>query len=283
MAMEYARLYFDFLESEKGQYLLEECEDHGIVCLLRLWCRAGRRYNDGFFKKNVRALEKIAGWKGEKGKFVKTLIDIDFPLLDRITENEFQLHNWLKNNPHLSEKAQAIRTERARKAGLASAKKREEEATTSQLQVNNESTPSQLNPTKPQLDSTNLTKSNLNELNKKDIVELTIDEVINSWKGLSGQNNLSLKTESYRKQIRGRISDLARDKGIKEKDEIIKAFVDIFNFMGTLANDDDYQRFTPHDWNLTTLTRPKNFMKYYDMMVCSPQLEPPRPRGRLVR
>lgn len=165
MGMEYARLYFDFFTSEKTQYLLDECGDSGLICLMRLWVRAGQRNNDGIFKKSPRALEKIAGWKGEKGKLIKTLTDPDFTFLDKLDENEFSLHSWEKNNPHLAEKEIERRVARARKAGLASAAKKKEQSTTSQLQVNSPSTGSQLNSTTAQLDSTNVTKHNVTKHN----------------------------------------------------------------------------------------------------------------------
>jgi uncharacterized phage protein (TIGR02220 family) len=198
MAMEYARLYFDFFTSEKTQFLLDECGSKGVVCLQRLWVRAGQRNNDGLFN----------------------LTDPDFVFLEKVSENEFRLHNWLENNDHLSEKAKEMRTEKARRAGLASAEKRKQEATTSQLQVNNESTASQLNPTRGQLGSTNLTKHNLKEHNTKNIADENpkpdpkqqlAEQIINHFNKTTGRDNgkkrpitLTGKTKS---QIMARIKE----------------------------------------------------------------------------
>jgi uncharacterized phage protein (TIGR02220 family) len=210
MGMEYARLYFDFFTSEKTQYLIDECGDSGPICLMRLWVRAGQRNNDGVFLKSGRALEKIAGWKGEKGKLVKTLTDPDFLFLDEISENEFALHNWDNNNPHLGEKAKQIRTDKARRAGLASAEKKKQEATTSQLQVNSESTPSQLNPTQGQLGSTNVTKGKVTKgkvTKKRNIKEKIPYEEIVDFLNETLKRNYKHTTKTIRSKINARFNE----------------------------------------------------------------------------
>lgn len=215
MGMEYARLYFDFFTSEKTQFLLDECGDHGVLCLIRLWIRAGQRNNDGVFKKTGRAIEKVAGWKGKKGKLIEVLTDPDFLFLETVSESEFLLHNWENNNPHLSEKAVELRTERARRAGLASAEARKKTSTTSQLQVNSESTHSQLNPTKLQLGSTNVTKGNVTEgkiikekkdkKKEKNVIELPDWLDKNAW----------AEWEQHRKDIKKPQTALSRKKQLK--------------------------------------------------------------------
>jgi hypothetical protein len=169
MAMEYARLYFDFFGHEKTLNLIDVCDLEGVFGLQKLWIRAGLRNNDGLFKKSVRALEKIAGWKGESGLLIKTLTDKDFPFMEKVAENEYILHNWEFLNPHLTEKAKEMRSKRASKAGLASADKKKRISTISQQQDNSKLAHSQLNSTQPQLNSTNVTKRNLikEKMNKK--------------------------------------------------------------------------------------------------------------------
>jgi hypothetical protein len=274
MAMEYARLYFDFYNCEKVQYLMDICGYQGVVCLQRLWIRAGQRNNDGVFIKSSRALEKIAGWKGDPGLLINTLIDADFPLLDKLGEKEYLLHNWEENNPHLSEKAQEKRTERARKAANARWQEKENIDANSMQQECSEDAQCMLNDAKGMLGDANLTKRNLTELKvskkplsskseKIDLLDSLIDRIMNYWKKEANQPKLSLKTEVYRKQIKGRIVEL-KQREIKEDDDIFNAFKYVIDNKKKQAEDYEYIRFSIHDWNLRTLTRPKNFIPYLD-------------------
>jgi uncharacterized phage protein (TIGR02220 family) len=193
MGMEFARLYFDFFDSEKIENLLEECGDHGVVCLQRLWVRAGIRNNDGIFKKSPRALEKLTKWKGKKGKLVETLLDEDFPLLDQIGEKEFQLHNWLKNNEHLSEKSKEMRSKRARQAALT----RWNKDANRMQEASSEDANRMLNHARPMLSDANVTKGNVTEQNlTKDTVgksEKKVDKRLEIYQRII--DDLNLKAE----------------------------------------------------------------------------------------
>jgi hypothetical protein len=107
-----------------------------------------------------------------------------------------------------------------------------------------------------------------------------IDEIINLWKTLSGQSKISVKTKSYRDQIKGRIKGLATEKDITEHDDIIEAFRYVFTNKREHANDDEFRRFSVPDWNLTTLTRPKHFNTYLDEPKHGAGSQPTKPADK---
>jgi len=95
---------------------------------------------------------------------------------------------------------------------------------------------------------------------KKNALDDLVDKVILMWKEKSGQNKIQLTTKSYRKQIKTAIKDLA----LSEESDILSAFAFVFDNKGAQAADEEYRLFSQAAWNLTTLTRPANFMRYYE-------------------
>jgi uncharacterized phage protein (TIGR02220 family) len=235
MAMEYARLYFDFFTSEKTQFLLDECGSEGVVCLQRLWVRAGQRNNDGVFNKTGRALEKIAGWKGESGKLVGSLTDPDFMFLEKISDNEYRLHNWLENNEHLSDKAKEMRVDKARRAANARwGNKEQDDATGMPLECSKDAKPMPV-ACSSMLGDANLTKHNVTELKvstkdsvdenpKPDKKKELAQQIIDHFNKITGRDNgtkrpitLTGKTKS---QIMARIKEGYRIDDFKKVTEV---------------------------------------------------------------
>jgi uncharacterized phage protein (TIGR02220 family) len=168
-----------------------------------------------------------------------------------------------------------MRKERARRAGLASAEARKDEPTTSQLQVNSESTNSQLNSTqgqlestRPQLNSTNVTKGNVTEgkiiKEKKDKKkeknnDIPYEEIIsylNERTGREGRFKFNHKSQRNMFHIEKRWSEILKHEHYKS--DPIKAFYYVIDVTAAKWMNTDMQDYLQP----STLFRKSNFEKY---------------------
>jgi uncharacterized phage protein (TIGR02220 family) len=118
--MEYIRVYLGFFENLKTKKLFRLCGYQGVTCLLRLWIYATQNKPDGILDMTNEDIELQTDWRGEPDKFVSGLIESGYLVLD---ENNYLLHDWIENNPHLDPLAVQKRKLRASKGGIARAKK----------------------------------------------------------------------------------------------------------------------------------------------------------------
>jgi ribosome recycling factor len=98
---------------------------------------------------------------------------------------------------------------------------------------------------------------------KETAVDLIIDKVILFWNDLSGESR-ELSTEYFRTDIKGRIKQLKKEREIKDNDKIEAVFFLTFEFKKAQADDPQYFMFKMEAWNLKTLIRKSNFLRYYD-------------------
>lgn len=79
-----------FLEAELGK--------EGVCTMVDLWIFCGMaRTNGDLSGMSDRAIEVAAGWVGESGLFVKTVVEIG--LIDGKTEKSRRIHDWSDHNP----------------------------------------------------------------------------------------------------------------------------------------------------------------------------------------
>jgi hypothetical protein len=120
MGKSFLKIDASFFSHDKTIFLMEEYPDIAdsiIRALWWLWERCRDRYQDGVLRKNARTIERMVLWKGEGGKFVEIITGDDARFLDYISEEEYRVHNWFKNQPHLdTEKQEEISKQNAKNA-----------------------------------------------------------------------------------------------------------------------------------------------------------------------
>jgi hypothetical protein len=115
------------------------------VLPLRLWCYCGR-YFAGSGKLsglNAEAVERVMGWRGQRGKAVEALLEVGFLELD--ADGVYVVHDWLEHSGHL-----AVFEERAKKAAKARWDKARQKCASSNASSTPSSIPSSTTSTTPQ-------------------------------------------------------------------------------------------------------------------------------------
>ena len=94
------RLSTNFADHPKTIKLVRLLGDDVIRQLLRLWGAAAIDCPDGKLRgMDIEDIEIMAGWDGEDGLFVRTLVDHGWLDLKRKT---YYLHNWAERQPWIS-------------------------------------------------------------------------------------------------------------------------------------------------------------------------------------
>ncbi len=104
-------LDLDFLDHPKIKRLIARTGYEGVVCLLKLWCHAGKFHKiDGSLASYTDdEIEQFAGWSGVRGALLQALLAVS--LLDA----DKTIHDWHDHAGHLAAyQAQAKRMAKAR-------------------------------------------------------------------------------------------------------------------------------------------------------------------------
>lgn len=110
------RLSTDFFTHWKTKVLQEELGSDGVVSLITFWLSSAHHRPSGKLNGYTeRRIEIDANWKGERGLFVNTLIDIGF--LEK-NGKQYCIHNWAFRQPWVAESED--RSDKARFSKLAS-------------------------------------------------------------------------------------------------------------------------------------------------------------------
>jgi hypothetical protein len=78
--------------------------DSVIRSLIWIWIECRCRYQDGVLSKDAEDIELMADWTGEEGKFIEIVTSPKTRFLKKVSDNEYHMHNWYKNNPDLNPK-----------------------------------------------------------------------------------------------------------------------------------------------------------------------------------
>lgn len=90
--------FFNNLKTRKLQRALGE---HGVLCMVRLWCYVGERHPKGNLTGMTEEdLEDVAGWTGEKGVFAEYALRMRWA--ERASEGGIDIHDWEEHQPYLS-------------------------------------------------------------------------------------------------------------------------------------------------------------------------------------
>ncbi len=99
----------------KTRRLIRLIGDHGFACLFRLWFHAAHYFTKGVLKGMTNDdIEEVAGWKGDPGVFVSTLIDEAW--LDKLDgTGELAIHQWREHQPwiYFAEERSAVARDKA--------------------------------------------------------------------------------------------------------------------------------------------------------------------------
>ena len=115
MATDDMRISLNFVDHPKVRKIIRTCGYEAFYSLMKLFSIAGRLYPDGdLIGLDNDDIEDIAGWTGEQGKFVDTLVHVNF--LD-ISDKEYSIHDWEDHQPWLM--GSEDRSEHAKKAAEA--------------------------------------------------------------------------------------------------------------------------------------------------------------------
>lgn len=115
------RLSVDFFGHHKVRRLRRALGADGALCLIALFCYAGKHRPTGALSgMGAEDIEEAAGWNGEAGAFVAMVCGLG--LLEQCEEGVYQIHDWADHNPWAAgaEERRAM----ASKAGKASAEAR---------------------------------------------------------------------------------------------------------------------------------------------------------------
>jgi hypothetical protein len=82
-----------------------------LWCLFLLWIEGQDYYTDGVLKMDGDDIEEMLEWDGEPGRFIEIVTHKKTRFLDKITDDEYHIHNWLKWNPRFSGKAKENKSE----------------------------------------------------------------------------------------------------------------------------------------------------------------------------
>lgn len=90
--------YFDHIKTLR---LIARLGDGAEILPIRLWAYCSKHHPEkGILKGYADSeIEWICKWRGEKGEMVAAMIEVGF--LDRMPDNEIQVHNWLVREGHL--------------------------------------------------------------------------------------------------------------------------------------------------------------------------------------
>jgi len=101
----------------KTRRLIRLIGDHGFACLFRLWFHTAVYFTKGVLKGMTNDdIEEVAGWKGDPGVFVSTLIDEAW--LDKHDgTGELAIHDWKVWQPwiYFSDERSAVARDKALK------------------------------------------------------------------------------------------------------------------------------------------------------------------------
>lgn len=92
----YISISTDFLSHRKTSKLRKCLGDKAIFSLIRLWSYVAQWFCKGIltdFDKEM--IEDVAGWRGEEGRFVDSILEIGF--LDKHGD-QYQIHDWKIHN-----------------------------------------------------------------------------------------------------------------------------------------------------------------------------------------
>ena len=122
------RVYSELPRHRKFKRLKRLIDTNAMEYLITFWCNVAEQVPDGnLYGWSACDIADAANWNEKPDTFVACLIDAGF--LDE-TENGFYPHNWDKHQPWVVDAEN--RSERARKAGQASAKARKTKYGTAQ-------------------------------------------------------------------------------------------------------------------------------------------------------
>lgn len=114
------RIDTNFRKHFKIKRLEEALGAEAVLCLISLWGFAGKHRQKGRLTgMNIKDIEMMAEWRGDKEQFVATLIDLK--LLDKHKNGVFKIHNWKARNGYIYFAPE--RSEHAKKAAQARYKK----------------------------------------------------------------------------------------------------------------------------------------------------------------
>ena len=71
-----------------------------LASLIELWTQCHFDYQDGIIKKSALDIEIMVRWQGEKGKFIEITTDERTCFINKIDDNEYQVHNYNKRNSY---------------------------------------------------------------------------------------------------------------------------------------------------------------------------------------
>lgn len=115
------RLSVDFFGHHKVRRLRRLRGDAGVLCLIALYCYAGKHRPTGELSgMGAEDIAEAAGWEGEAQEFVAEICGLGF--LEECEEGVYRIHDWAEHNPWAAgaEERRAM----ASKAGKASAEAR---------------------------------------------------------------------------------------------------------------------------------------------------------------
>lgn len=129
---EFIKVYINFLKNDKMAAIYEDYENAPInerpndvkVALINLWLYCREDKKDGVLGKNIRRIERRAGWRGKRGRLLEILTNEETRFID-IVDGAYIMHNWYKWNKDLEPKQMEKIKKSKSKAGHAKAFKEE--------------------------------------------------------------------------------------------------------------------------------------------------------------
>ena len=92
------RLSVDFFGHHKVRRLRRRHGDKGVVCLIALFCYAGKHRPTGELSgMSQEDIAEAAGWDGDAEEFVSGICGLGF--LEECEEGRYQIHDWAEHNP----------------------------------------------------------------------------------------------------------------------------------------------------------------------------------------
>ena len=101
MARDDLRFDIGFFNNLKTRKLLKKFGDHGVTCIIRIWCYAGERHPNGTLVGfDSGDLEEIGGWAGKRGAFASYVIRERW--VDKAEDGTLSIHDWPEHQPWVS-------------------------------------------------------------------------------------------------------------------------------------------------------------------------------------
>lgn len=99
--MAYINLDINYFDHIKTKRLVSRLGKHAEILPVKLWCYASKHpmLRGRLMTYTPRDVAGVLAWRGDPVKLINVLVELKF--LDRIGENDYQIHEWEEYQGHL--------------------------------------------------------------------------------------------------------------------------------------------------------------------------------------